>query len=52
LIGSIIGSQIGPLINNKISDKAMLITFNIVMGTIAIYEIIHGTLLVLNIISF
>lgn len=49
IIGSIIGSQIGPLINNRISDKTMAILFNSILSLIAIYEIIHGSLLIAGI---
>lgn len=49
LIGSIIGSQIGPLINNKISPKTMLIIFNSIMGFILVFQLIHGSLLIAHI---
>ena len=38
-IGSIIGSQIGPLISKKINNKQMTITFNTVMSLILVWEI-------------
>ena len=50
LAGSLIGSQIGPLLNKRMNDKQMLTVFNSVMSILVVWEVIYGSLMVTGIL--
>lgn len=43
--GTVIGSQIGPIFNKKMTNKQVAIGFNIVLGSICIWEFTSATLM-------
>ncbi len=44
--GTIVGSQIGPIFNKRMSNRQISIGFNVVLGSIFVWELISATLMV------